>query len=76
MHEDLIRSARWRIRLTAVCGLVILALTMGAVVFPVAWILGAASTPATGLGIGWDLLRASANRGLRPSSWWPSLPPA
>lgn len=57
MHEDLIRSARWRIRLAAACGLVILTLTMSSVVFPIAWVLGALSVPlGTGLGIGWGLV--------------------
>jgi len=57
VHEDLIRSARWRIRLVALCGILVLALTMAAIVFPVAWVLGALSAPLdTGLGIGWGLV--------------------
>lgn len=57
MHEDLIRSARWRIRLVAAGGLLVLILTMAAIVFPVAWIIGAASAPLdTGLGHGWGLI--------------------
>jgi heat shock protein HtpX len=57
MHEDLIRSARWRCRLVAVAGIAVLALTIAFVVFPVAWVLGAASNPlGTGLGLGSGLL--------------------
>jgi Zn-dependent protease with chaperone function len=38
-------------------GLLVLILTMSALVFPVAWILGAISNPLdTGLGYGWDLV--------------------
>ena len=56
MHEDLIRSARRRNRVVTAAGFTILVLTMGAVVFPVAWTLGAASNPlGTDLGYGWDL---------------------
>jgi Zn-dependent protease with chaperone function len=56
VHEDLIRTARRRIRLVTAAGLLVLVLTMTAIVFPVAWILGAISNPLdTGLGYGWDL---------------------
>lgn len=56
VHEDLIRSARRRIRLATAAGLLVLVLTMSAIVFPVAWILGALSNPLdTGLGYGWGL---------------------
>ncbi|MEX0664893.1 MAG: M48 family metalloprotease [Acidimicrobiia bacterium] len=61
MHEDLIRSARRRIRIVAVIGFAVLVLTMGAIVFPVAWVLGAASNPlGTDLGYGWGLAAWSA----------------
>ena len=57
MHEDLIRSARRRCWVAAAIGLVVLTLTVAVVVFPVAWILGAASNPlGTGLGLGGELL--------------------
>ncbi len=57
VHEDLIRKARRRIRAATIAGLLILVLTMSAIVFPVAWILGALSNPlGTGLGYGWDLV--------------------
>ena len=56
VHEDVIRRARRRIRLVTAAGLLVLVLTMSAIVFPVAWILGALSNPLdTGLGYGWDL---------------------
>lgn len=61
VHEDQIRSARRRIRLVAAGGLSVLTLTMAAIVFPVAWILGAVSNPlGTGLGLGWGLVAWSA----------------
>ena len=37
MHEDLIRSARRRIRIATAAGLLVLTLTMAAIVLPVAW---------------------------------------
>jgi heat shock protein HtpX len=53
----MIRAARWRIRLVAVCGFANLTLAMAALVFPIAWILGAASNVlGTGFGVGWDLV--------------------
>jgi Zn-dependent protease with chaperone function len=56
VHEEMIRAARWRIRLIAVLGFLILMLTMAALVFPVAWVLGAASNALlTDLGFGWGL---------------------
>jgi len=56
VHEDLIRSARRRIWIVTAAGFTLLVLTMAAVVFPVAWGLGAASNPlGTDLGYGWDL---------------------
>jgi heat shock protein HtpX len=61
VHEDLIRSARWRCRIAAVAGVVVLTLSVAVLVFPVAWILGAASNPlGTGLGLGTDLLAWTA----------------
>jgi heat shock protein HtpX len=61
VHEDLIRSARRRIRFVAASGLLVLTLTMAAIVFPVAWILGAISNPAgTHLGFGWGLVAWAA----------------
>jgi heat shock protein HtpX len=57
VHEDLIRSARRRIAVTAAAGVVVLALAATALVFPVAWVLGAASNPlGTDLGYGWGLV--------------------
>jgi heat shock protein HtpX len=62
VHEDLIRSARRRIRVVAVIGFAILVLTMAAIVFPVAWVLGATSNPlGTDLGYGWGLVTWSAS---------------
>jgi heat shock protein HtpX len=62
MHEDLIRSARRRCRLAAAAGVVVLTLTVAVVVFPVAWILGAASNPlGTGLGLGSGLFGWAAS---------------
>lgn len=56
MHEDHIRSARLRLWLAAAGGLTVLTLTLACIVFPVAWLLGAASNPlGTGLGVGWGL---------------------
>jgi heat shock protein HtpX len=53
----MIRSARRRIWLTTAGGLALLTSTMAAIVFPVAWILGAVSNPfGTGLGTGTGLL--------------------
>jgi heat shock protein HtpX len=61
MHEDLIRAARRRCRLAAAVGVLVLTLSVAFVVFPVAWILGAASSPlGTGLGLGGDLLAWAA----------------
>jgi heat shock protein HtpX len=57
----MIRSARRRIWLTTAGGLALLTSTMAAIVFPVAWILGAASNPlGTGLGTGLGLVWWSA----------------
>jgi Zn-dependent protease with chaperone function len=57
VHEALIRAARLRIRVVALIGVAVLAVTMAAIVFPVAWLLGALSTPfGTGLGLGWGLV--------------------
>lgn len=57
MHEELIRTARRRIRLIASGGVLVLMLTITAIVFPVAWGLGALSYPlGTGLGLGWGLV--------------------
>jgi Zn-dependent protease with chaperone function len=65
VHEDLIRSARRRCWIAAAVGLLVLTCTIAAVVFPVAWILGAASNPVgTDLGFGWDLVVWAATVGL------------
>jgi heat shock protein HtpX len=57
VHEELIRTARRRIRLIAAGGVLMLMLTISAMFFPVAWALGALSYPlGTGLGLGWGLL--------------------
>jgi heat shock protein HtpX len=61
VHEDLIRTARRRIRVVTLAGFVVLVLTMSAIVFPVAWGIGAASSAlGTDLGYGWDLAIWSA----------------
>ena len=57
MHEELIRTARRRIRLVTGGGVIVLMLTISAIVFPIAWGLGALSYPlGTGLGLGWGLV--------------------
>src|ERR1700694_3926972 len=57
VHEDLVRSARRRCWAIATVGLGVLTATIAIVVLPIAWILGALSTPfGTGLGYGWGLL--------------------
>jgi heat shock protein HtpX len=57
VHEDLVRSARRRLWVVAALGLLLLWLAVAIVVFPVAWVLGAASNPlGTDLGFGWDLV--------------------
>jgi Zn-dependent protease with chaperone function len=57
VHEELIRSARRRIRLIAVGGVLMLILTISAIFFPVAWAIGALSYPlGTDLGLGWGLV--------------------
>ncbi len=57
MHEDLIRSARRRLWIVAITGIVILGLTVTVLVFPIAWVLGALSSPlGTDLGFGWGLV--------------------
>lgn len=57
VHEDLVRSARRRCWAIAAVGLAILTATIAIVMLPIAWILGALSTPfGTGLGYGWGLL--------------------
>jgi len=61
VHEDLVRSARRRCWAIAAVGLAVLTATIALVVLPVAWILGALSTPfGTGLGYGWGLLEWAA----------------
>ena len=61
VHDKMIRSARRRIWLTAAGGLALLTSTMATIVFPVAWLLGAASNPfGTGLGTGLGLVWWSA----------------
>jgi Zn-dependent protease with chaperone function len=61
VHEDLIRSARRRIRVATAGGLLVLVLTMAAIVFPVAFILGAASNLlGSGLDYGWHLVSWAA----------------
>ena len=52
MHEDLIRSARRRIRITAAAGVLLLALTITALVFPMALVVFAGFTL---VGAPWDL---------------------
>jgi heat shock protein HtpX len=57
VHEDQIRSARRRCWIIGAIGTVVLTLTIASVVFPVAWIVGAASNPlGAGLGFGWELV--------------------
>lgn len=57
MHEDLIRSARRRIVLTAAAGVIVLTIAVATLVFPIAWGLGAVSNPlGTDLGYGWGLV--------------------
>jgi heat shock protein HtpX len=57
VHEAIIRSGRRRLRLVTAAGLALLTLTMAAIVFPVAWVMGAVSNAAgTDLGYGWDLV--------------------
>jgi heat shock protein HtpX len=57
VHEDHIRSARIRLWLAAIGGLTVLTLTLGCIVFPVAWLLGAVSNVlGTGYGFGWGLV--------------------
>lgn len=61
MHEDHIRSARRRLWLFAVGGLLVLSCTLAAVVFPIAWLLGAAANPiGADLGYGWGLAEWAA----------------
>jgi heat shock protein HtpX len=61
VHEDHIRSARLRLWLAAAGGFTVLALTVACLVFPVAWVLGAASNPlGTSLGVGWGLVAWAA----------------
>jgi heat shock protein HtpX len=61
VHEDLIRSARRRIRIATAGGLLVLTLTMAAIVFPVALIMGAGSNVASSeLGYGWGLVTWAA----------------
>ena len=61
MHEDHIRSARRRLWLFTIGGLVVLSCTLGAVVFPIAWLLGAAANPlGAELGYGWGLVAWAA----------------
>jgi Zn-dependent protease with chaperone function len=61
MHEDLIRSARRRIRIATVAGLLVLTITMTAIVLPVALVLGAASNVLdSGLGFGGGLVTWAA----------------
>ena len=56
VHEDHIRSARLRLWVAAGGGLTVLTLTLACIIFPVAWLLGAASNPlGTHLGVGWGL---------------------
>jgi heat shock protein HtpX len=57
VHEELIRTARRRIRLVTAGGVIVLMVTISAIVFPIAWGLGAVSYPlGTGLGLGWGLV--------------------
>jgi heat shock protein HtpX len=57
VHEDLIRGARRRCWVVAAAGILVLTVSIGLVVLPVAVVLGAMSNPAgTGLGLGWGLI--------------------
>jgi len=57
VHEDLIRSARWRVHLVATLGVGLLACTVAALVFPMAWIVFAAfAVVGADWGLGWALL--------------------
>ncbi len=61
VHEDHIRSARIRLWLAAAAGVAVLTLTLACIIFPIAWLLGAASSAlGTGYGLGWGLLAWSA----------------
>ncbi len=61
MHEDHIRSARIRLWLAAIGGLTVLSLSLACLVFPIAWVLGAASNVlGTGYGFGWGLVAWAA----------------
>ncbi len=56
MHEDHIQSARRRLWIVTIGGLLVLSCTLAAVVFPIAWLLGAAANPlGAELGYGWGL---------------------
>jgi Zn-dependent protease with chaperone function len=62
VHEDLVRSARLRCWAIAAVGLGVLTAAIAVVVLPVAWILGALSTPfGTGLGYGRGLFEWAAS---------------
>ncbi len=57
VHEAIIHSARRRLWIVTAAGLMLLTLTMAAIVFPVALVMGALSNPAgTHLGYGWGLV--------------------
>jgi heat shock protein HtpX len=61
VHEDHIRSARIRLWLAAIGGLTVLSLSLACLVFPIAWVLGAASNVlGTGYGFGWGLVAWAA----------------
>ncbi len=61
MHEDHIRSARRRLWIVTGGGLLVLTCTLAAVVFPIAWLLGAAANLlGAELGYGWGLIAWAA----------------
>jgi Zn-dependent protease with chaperone function len=58
VHEDLIGSARRRTRLVAAAGVLLVALTVAALVFPVAWLVFAGfGVLGASWGLGWELVR-------------------
>ena len=60
MHEDVIRSARRRIRLVAAGGVLLLTLTIAALVFPMALVVfGAFTVLGAPWDLGWELVRWS-----------------
>ena len=67
MHEDEIRVARWRIRLVAAIGVALLALTVAALVLPIALVIFAVFAlldAPWGLGLGLVLWSAAVSAGI------------